>query len=401
MAKAWQSRPPRGEAVDLPRVHALAAGPDPGVNPRIYREDGRAYVHYRRPRLYLDRSAWDALPSPKDVLVQRIAPRDAPAFTIALTRDELERTFGEVRETRSWETVRCYHFPTLPPAVMSFRVTASERAASGPRALPPATRSQPTSAPTAPVRSRDDGTIEGWAAGWAARTGGVAESPAYLASVAAWRDAWRPKHVRVLLVAESHVREAAGDGRVSVRVPGEPQLPPSFCRLVHCLGYGESELCRPPPDGNAGTRQYWDLFGALAGGSTPQQPRKGTSDLDTRLRWKLDVLRWLRDHGVWLVDACVAGVYLPGGDRAVTGRAYDTMVRESFERFVWPSVAAEPVEQVWIIGAAVRVALQGHPALRSARTIVQPQGDRGSPGRHARELAGMVAAVRPLVPGRS
>ena len=124
VAKEWQSRPPRGVAVDLPKVRALAAGPQPGVTPRVHREGGRVYVHYGRTRLYLDRNAWEALPGPDDVLVQRIAPSDAPAFTIALTRAELERTFGEVRQTRSWDTVRCYHFPTLPPAVASFRVAS-------------------------------------------------------------------------------------------------------------------------------------------------------------------------------------------------------------------------------------------------------------------------------------
>jgi hypothetical protein len=93
------------------------------VTPRIHRDGGRAFVHYARTRLYLDRSAWEELRQPDDVLVQRIAPSDAPAFTIALTRAELERVFGEVRQTRSWETVRCYHFPRLPPAVAAFRVS--------------------------------------------------------------------------------------------------------------------------------------------------------------------------------------------------------------------------------------------------------------------------------------
>jgi hypothetical protein len=122
VAKPWQSRPPRGVAVALPFVRALAAGPDPGLVPRVHRDGGRVYVHYRRTRLYLDRDAWELLLRPDDVLVQRIAALGAPAFTVALTRSELERTFGEVRQTRSWDAVRCYHFPSLPPAVASFRV---------------------------------------------------------------------------------------------------------------------------------------------------------------------------------------------------------------------------------------------------------------------------------------
>jgi hypothetical protein len=364
----------------------------------VYQDEGRVYVHYGRTRLYLDRRAWEALPGPEDVLVQRIAPAGAPAFTIALTRAELERTFGEVRQTRSWDADRCYHFVSLPPAVESFRVVT--RRGAPPVATPPDPTARTAPAPPLAVPVSQGPGIQGWAAHWAARTGGVAESAAYLASVAAWRDAWRPEPVRALLVAESHVAEVAGDDRVRVQVPGVPHLPASFCRLVYCLGYGESDLCRPSPAGNGGTWQYWDIFGAIAGGVTPKQPRKGESRLEDRLRWKLEVLRWLRDHGVWLVDACVAGVYRPGGERAVSGRTYDEMVRESFEQFVWPSVAAEPIEQVWVIGESVRGALRGHPSQRSARSIAQPQGDRSSPGRHARELAEMVDVLRSIVPER-
>jgi hypothetical protein len=154
------------------------------------------------------------------------------------------------------------------------------------------------------------------------------------------------------------------------------------------------------PDGNAGTWQYWDIFGAIAGGACQRQPRKRDSSLGDRVRWKLDVLTWLQAHGVWLVDACVAGVYCSGGARAARGKTYKAMVRDCFERFVWPAVADEPIEQLWVIGSSVRGALQGHSAIPAARTISQPQGDRNSPGRHARELAGLVEAVRPLVPER-
>lgn len=122
MAKPWRERPPRGSVVDHPRVRALAAGPDPGIHPRVHHDDGRVFVHYRRTRLYLDRRAWERLEGPEDVLVLRIAVPGEPTFSLAFTRAELERVFGEVRATRSWEQVRCYHFPELPPAAESFRV---------------------------------------------------------------------------------------------------------------------------------------------------------------------------------------------------------------------------------------------------------------------------------------
>lgn len=388
MTKPWRFEQQRGDAVDLPQVRALAAGPDPGNSPKILREGGRVFAHYRRSRLHLDRSAWESLPSAQDVLVLRIAADGEAPFTIAMTRAELDRVFGEVRLTESWETVRYYSFPKLPPAVAAFRVGATATAEVGTNRAAPATLRRPApfvqAAESRPERSP---------------VAEVQESPAYLASVAAWRNAWRPDRVRVLLIAESHVREVDGDASVRVDVPDfHRSLPSSFCRLIYCLGYGESELCSPAPLSNAGTWQFWDILGSIAGGSQPRMPRKGESTLEQRLRWKVAVLEWLRKQGVWLVDASVSAIYAPGGTRNEV-LAKQESVRTSFVERVWPHVAQEPIEQTWIIGHGVRDALRGLPAVERARAIVQPQGDRGT-GRHAPELAEMVAALRPIVRAR-
>jgi hypothetical protein len=201
--------------------------------------------------------------------------------------------------------------------------------------------------------------------------------------------------VRCLLIAESHVVEADGDRKVNVSLPFpvDEAVPRSFCRLVYCLGYGEDEVCAPRPTKNAGTIQYWDIFGVLAKGMGNNQPRKSDSDLRGRILWKLEALRELHRNGIWLVDACVAGVYKPGGGAAVAGPDYARMVRDSYERFVWPGVRNEPIEQVWTIGIAVSRALAGCVGVDSTRVIAQPQGDRSMPGRHRRELETLVRAV--------
>jgi len=394
----WQKRPPRGVVVNDPFVQALAGGPDPSTRPVKLMKDGITYVHYSRPRVYMDRDAWEALP-PNGVLVQRVRYPGRAPYTMALTRDELERVFGHVRVSRSWDDVRCYHFPTEPPAVASFRVYPTgtvmpdiETQTAVSRRVPPG----PSSARSvAGVPDIPEGTpLHEWARQWAIALEAQPESPEYLASVAAWRDAWRPARVRILLVAESHVAERPGDTDVRVHLSfGIPEtLPQTYCRLVYCLGYGEDWTCEPQPEKNPGTRQYWDIFGALTGGISNKQPRKGGSSLVMRLNWKLDVLRQLRDSGVWLVDASVAGLYIPGGDRAAIGRAYDRMIRESYERFVWPNVCTEPIEQVWVIGRGVVCALKGCEGIDENRVISQPQ-DRDT-GRYATDLARLVSAVR-------
>src|SRR5205814_8469466 len=121
--------------------------------------------------------------------------------------------------------------------------------------------------------------VAAWAAIWSMHVHAPPESVEYLALVDAWRDACRPRRVRLLLVAESHMGELGGDLGVRVRRPRSctTEVPEGYCRLVHCFGYGEGELCEPRPRKNSGTLQYWDLFGEAAWGPGHQQPRRSAA----------------------------------------------------------------------------------------------------------------------------
>jgi hypothetical protein len=139
---------------------------------------------------------------------------------------------------------------------------------------------------------------------------GFRDSGEYLQGIVDWREAWRPAKIRVVLVAESHVGQKTGDLKARVKKPVEisRSLPEGYVRLVYCLGYGEDSLCSPIPKENSGTKQFWDLFGAVANCDTnAKQPRRsqGASD-EERLAWNLDVLNTLERKGVWLVDASIA-----------------------------------------------------------------------------------------------
>jgi hypothetical protein len=46
---------------------------------------------------------------PDGLLLMSVRPCDGRPFALAFTADELEAVFGEVRATKSWETVRCHH----------------------------------------------------------------------------------------------------------------------------------------------------------------------------------------------------------------------------------------------------------------------------------------------------
>jgi len=114
--------------VDDPAVLAETRRDNARPRPRLRHRDGLAIVVYQRSRVYVDRDAWEMLPR-DGVLLMRVRPSHEPAFDLVFTPDELENVFGEVRQTRSWQDVRCYHFPTNPRAIDSFRVAsgASDR----------------------------------------------------------------------------------------------------------------------------------------------------------------------------------------------------------------------------------------------------------------------------------
>ena len=232
-----------------------------------------------------------------------------------------------------------------------------------------------------------------WATWWYKRLGARPEGAAYLAGVAAWRNAWRPKRVRAVLLAESHVAQRDGDLRSRVRTDwtGIRDLPSQYVRLVYCLGYGESGICFPPPPGNGGTWQYWNIFGQVARGES--QPAKSASSVSSRLRWKLAVLSELQRRGIWLQDASPLGLYL-GGGRRVDPRGQVQLIRDGYQRWVWPSVEADNPERVWVIGSGVAGALAGLPGVERTRVITQPQGRE--PGRHLAGLARMRADLSRL-----
>jgi hypothetical protein len=175
------------------------------------------------------------------------------------------------------------------------------------------------------------------------------------------------------------VAEAAGDISVRVELPTSLQagLPDGYCRLVYCLGYGENEICHPSLRRNAGTWQFWDIFGAIASlferSLAVEMPRRRESSLGARLQWKVSVLKALLNAGVWLEDASIVGIYGPDGVRRAEGVRYRRALRESFQRFVWPELSLDGVEQVWLIGRGVAGALEGLSMIHSDHVISQPQ----------------------------
>ncbi len=205
------------------------------------------------------------------------------------------------------------------------------------------------------------------------------EPPGAALAAEAWRQAWRPPRLRLLLLAESHMATAAEElAMPMLPAPGWPH-PAGFSRHLYCPAYGEPSLVPGLAAArNAGTGQYWRLL-ALAEGSPPPT-RAAFPQATGRLAAKLALLRRLRDRGIWLTDASVVAVAGPGGQR-LPPAAHAAALRESWRCFHGPLLPPLRPAHVLVIGLAVARVLgprldESFPGCWSA--IPQPMGARGA-----------------------
>jgi hypothetical protein len=232
----------------------------------------------------------------------------------------------------------------------------------------------------------------------------LAEPPAAALAAEAWREAFRPPRLRLLLLAESHMATSAAELACPLLPPPDlgwatPAGPdrPGFVRHIYCPAYGEPALVPTLPAGNAGTPQYWRLFAALDGTAAPT--RAAWPDPAARLAAKTALLRRLRARGIWLTDASLVAVAGPGGAREAA-RGHAAAIRASWERYHAARLPALAPAHVVVIGRAVATVLRG--ALDAAfpgrwQAVPQPMGAR-RPGEAAALLACLAAAARRHAP---
>ncbi|MEO7042696.1 MAG: hypothetical protein ABI035_10585 [Gemmatimonadaceae bacterium] len=196
--------------------------------------------------------------------------------------------------------------------------------------------------------------------------GAGAEPLDILHAVEAHRQYWRPDRVRVVLFAESHVYTTASELAHRLRPLAElpTGLPREFVRLVYNVGYGENQLLEQPiaAPRNSGTPQYWKIFqSCLTPAGTvpdcaPLQPSR-TSDARSRLRAKLRLLMNLKSNGVWLVDASVAALYVPGQSKPAPN-VRQAVLEASWHGYIGAMLRAAAPEAILCIGVGVARSLK-------------------------------------------
>src|SRR5438105_4344580 len=73
-----------------------------------------------------------------------------------------------------------------------------------------------------------------------------------------YRQFWKPDQVRVILLAESHVRTSLEDFAYRWSYNTDKHYQGNFVRFVYCLANGERDLV--PIASNKGTWQFWKIL---------------------------------------------------------------------------------------------------------------------------------------------
>lgn len=194
---------------------------------------------------------------------------------------------------------------------------------------------------------------------------------------------WKPKEVKFILVAESHVYTGKEEVNVKIDsqklhefVPNFPVgAPTNFVKLVYCLGYGRPEILDYPEriEFNPGTKQYTELFAKCI----------GSEDSSTRgsLRWKTKLLKEVKHRGLWLLDASCHACAL-GRKERLPNNIVKRIVPISWRTYVQPIIedlAIDP-ERVWIIGGSLQSLLRGKYS-SSYNWSYQPNAILGGPNK--------------------
>jgi hypothetical protein len=177
------------------------------------------------------------------------------------------------------------------------------------------------------------------------------------------RSYWRPERVKVVLLAESHVYTTPEELARTISLPTSApvDLPRGFVRLVYCLGYGENRLLNRSIESpaNTGTPQFWKIFYSCANPIVTNgdfAPILASTLAAQRISNKIMLLRRLQELGVWLLDASLAALYLPGRPKTNSG-TLEACLQVGWDHHVRCIVETATPSHVVCIGKGVARAL--------------------------------------------
>ncbi len=177
-----------------------------------------------------------------------------------------------------------------------------------------------------------------------------------------YRQFWKPKEVKVVLLAESHVYtpfeeyQSKLNSSLLKKLDLNESYPNDFVRFVYCLGYGENSLLSRRLVSNKGTYQFWKIFCNCVGEDEARVQKVTNSFFQNRLGSKIDVLRKMQQRGVWLLDASIVGLYRSAIKEDL--RLMSDILRTSWKSYVEKVLLDSAPKHVVVIGSAVEKAIK-------------------------------------------
>jgi hypothetical protein len=135
------------------------------------------------------------------------------------------------------------------------------------------------------------------------------DSSEIVEEVSRMRELWKPRRVRVVLLAESHAHTRKEDFVTPWRVR-DTSYGGKYVRFVYCLANGERELV-PSVHQNKGTSQFWKIFYSCLHRVSDNRdfaPILHSTPSDQRIANKIDLLSSLKEAGIWLTDVSIVGI---------------------------------------------------------------------------------------------
>lgn len=213
--------------------------------------------------------------------------------------------------------------------------------------------------------------------------GRLVDSLEVVKQVEEYRQFWKPKEIRVILLAESHVHTDKQDYEIKCNRLILDKLisdyPTNFVRFVYCLGYGENQLLNRSIKNNRGTTHYWKIFSSCVAENENDlgfhKVLKTRASFMQRIRNKVNILQNMRKKGIWLVDASIVGIYRSGIKNPKTIKR---IIEICWENHLAKMIKESQPRHIIVIGKRVQNILGSElQKLDFPITVVrQPQGDR-------------------------
>ena len=152
---------------------------------------------------------------------------------------------------------------------------------------------------------------------------------------------WKPKRVKVALIAESHVLTSRKNFNREIdlsRFGIGKRYPTKRVNFVYCLGQ-ESDKA-----------QFWKILSASIGDFDFSRLLMTMTRFDDRMRHKIAILEKMRKRGIWLMDASAFALYPK--DRG-SSSARRQIITRCWDSLISPQIRKDRPKRVLFVGKGV------------------------------------------------